>query len=333
MNESRHEVPLQADTSENPDLLNEDPLGGLEKESGPDPLRGAKEESGRTQQSEPVVPKTENEMSLKKWSASFTDTESDLTSGERKKSLRSSKLRQASNEGEDIKPFSPGRSRSSRTLRRRAAPIVIDMTESESEPEIKPRRMPRKVYSLRSENKVGSGSSAEPEQALSVGQRVSRRRRGTDSEGTHTEEDRVAGDGQTDSDLELSPRRRSRNTKSMAQLLTSSDDEGDDSAEKVEVEGEVRRQQGEQQRGDSGLQLPAAVVEGNPPTLEAGGGGGRPEPVDVGEDNISVSGTKDGKKPKRKVCVGMGSTVEPPYWGHLGDLSCIERCPLFRGVL
>ena len=278
MDGSKSEAPSQADTSDNRDLMNEDPLGGLEKE--PPGLT--------TKQPEPVsvVPKTENGIPLGKCPA--TDTESEQTGDERKKSLRSSKRRPASTEGGAVKPSSPGRSHSSRTLRRRATPIVIDTTETESEAEIEPRRSSRKVYSLR---------SAQSEPASSVGQRVSRSRRGTDSEGTRTEEEQVAADGQTDSDSEPSPRRRSQSAKSVRRLI--SDDE-DDSASEVGGRGEVRRLQAEQQRVDSSPQLPAVVaVKGDPPTLEAG---------DVGEEDVSVDGTEDGGKSKGEVRVRIGLT-------------------------
>ena len=115
-----------------------------------------------------------------------------------------------------MKLFLPGR--------RRATPIVVDTTDTESEADQEPRRTSTRVYSLRSD---------QLEPASSVGQTVSRRRRGTDSETTRTQEEQLADDSQTDSDLEPSPRRRSRSTKRAGV------DDKDDSA----VSGEVRRLQ------------------------------------------------------------------------------------------
>ena len=113
-----------------------------------------------------------------------------------------------------MKLFSPGR--------RRATPIVVDTTDTESEADLEPRRTSTRVYSLRSD---------QSEPASSVGQTVSRRRRGTDSETTRTQEEQLADDSQTDSDSEASPWRR----------LQSTERAGVDDKDDSPVSGEVRR--------------------------------------------------------------------------------------------
>ena len=292
---SKSEAPSQADTSENHVLLNEDPLDGLKKEredEQPD-LTDHPEQPGLIDQPTTVIPKTENRSPHKKWypAATSTDTDSDQVSDGRKRSLRSSKQRQAGKEGGEVKRLSP------RRARRCAAPIVIDTTETESEAEVEPHKASRKTYPLRSKKKVGP-SGAELELASSVGQRVrsssgsQTRQTGMDSGEKPEAKERASP---TDSDSEPSPRRRLQRVESAGRPAISEEEEDSALEGEVKVKGEDLRISQAEQQVDYDQQLQAVTVEKDPSSLEAGGDGDRPKPVDVEPDVFSqpVDGAKE----------------------------------------